>query len=501
MKGIPLIIGFSRDLDIKNLDEKATKEIRDRLNYIKIQYANTDLMVMASRLTEFDRLVYQVATEMALPFIEVKPKLATLNQSPPSCYEDLDLGKTYGLIDLDQFEDYSGDRFDLGYKGLAQFLAIYSDVLVVCWRPGEIADDWLAKEKMGEGIEDETHYIIQLRKGHSEAFDLDGQFKNYGAKGPLLVINSKTFEYNWDIELGNNAYLKDLNSENKKMDLVNPSYQEYKTYFSKQAGQLKRGHEYMIAWLFLCAVGAIVNFEAFGYIADIRIVYGFYFMTFMFIVSYKMYEGTKLHRRFVDNRLLSEMMRITIYWKEVGITKNLNKVISHKNHFLIQDILEVYYSVYLLEYINRGDIPQTVDQSGWFKDQTKYFKKNISDYDAELKKTVRLEKSLLAIYIVLGVMTMIARDLDFIGNLLSFAGGLAAVVGIIVTYRQMTVFDDLVDGYVYMLQVHEKAQRLYESKEFHDHEGLFTHVARIALEENIDWYRMNLDKNGQFSIL
>lgn len=519
MSGIPLIIGCSGHIDIgdKTVDQ-VKKVVREQILIIKATYEHTNLMMMNGLADGFDAISYELAKELSIPFIGLLPMpLADykLKHDAPDKLEEMIAYAGSQIIEVQEFIKYSGDKFDLKYKGLGQFLAVYSDILITYWQDEE-----------NTGYVGGTEEVVNIRKGKvvrlphkNDSTNQEGEFKRqsneqllnqafkrYGARGPLLVINSKSLKTEWQIEMGINKYLESLNKENKKMNVENNSLQAYRNHFKMQAAKMKEGHGKRLKWLFTCAFLAVAAFEGYGYFPGKNGVYAFLGLTALFIVFYNIYKRTGYHQRAVDNRLLSEIMRVAIHWESVGMTYNVNRIISYKNHELIQDILEVYYSIYLLSYLDKqvNSKPlatSTGDGSAWFKGQYRYFKNNYKGHKKHITFTRIIEVGLIILYGLLAISVILIKDLAYVDICLWLTGAIAALSGLVIAYRQMTVFDELVDGYRYMYDVHETALSLCANADFTDVERLFEYVGSIALEENIDWYRMNSSKTGNFTIL
>lgn len=505
-----------RDIDAFDMDAIETS-IEGAFKEIKKKSGNDHLVAVTGAAKGFDLLVYRVARRMGIPHVTVLTQSVESFKAGHGDVVGLDdaLLNSFNVLILDEFMTKSGDVFTKGYRGLGQFLSVYSDVLIAFW--DHMSDDPI---KPG-GTED----VIEMRKGNIRYEKVSDELKAYGGFGALAIIKAQTCDMEWVVRIQPdkfrnhfNKHLSKLHLNKKAVDVT--SFEALKGELSKLSGRFKRNHQsFLIGFMSVLGIG-VLSFELYG-IFTYQMLIGAYILSVLTIFIINMgYGKWGNYDHYLQSRLYNELLRISIHLKGVGFMGNLVNMLSVKNDYATRNSQGMFNALYLMNLLSdtseqsqldrhgqhgeNGQCSQHIGVGGWFKSQIKYMHHSVQVQNNQIKK-IKVIKPVVTIisFLIIAGSVMIA-DPKLQNICITLSGLLTALGALYVMYLESHFNQHIVDGYLYMQDVYhrglKRAQTILETDGRRDsmkeERELAYEIANIALEEIIDWVQIRNENKG-----
>jgi hypothetical protein len=543
MKGlgkIPITVGI-----IGHRDAKTTRDHKQKIEMMFIdlaaKYPNSPVFLFSSIADGADRFVAKIFLDLKRTNEQYHEKFELIVPMP---FEYEEYKKDFDENSDKEFDDLlkqakrkfcircSGKKNDKQryYLETGRFVADSSLILIALWD---------GKEGSSGGTSDIVNYKITGDSSNvaQSTFEYNGSVfvlpcdrktseSKFFNKGPEFslesVLKDPTIKEALDkIEEINTSSLK-INQtsleRSQNSDISNPENLEdpQKTvlnlYSVLDALAIRFHKRYVrtVIWLFITGLLILISL---GIYTNLWMNKGVLASTVLLIIVagliYYNSRISKVHTKYLYNRMLAEAMRIQYYWNNTGINHNVSDYILriHRKEFTwIEHILS---SVYGITYNDKPIIYKDFSEltTNWVNNQADFFESSIR----------KMTKKLVFYHLISNISFIAASGLllsifffeqyyvraNFMNYLQVIIGTLLSIFALIRAYIQFKGYDQLLKQYELMNVLYQKAKTkiseifstLKDSEEQRTYlNELFFIIGKEALIENGTWYLILKEK-------
>ncbi len=554
MNRIPVTIGIVGHRDAI-ITEKHKKAIKCILNSINKQYPN-------SPVTIFSQLAIGADTEIAKIFLDVRDKedrdyrliapipydleyykktqfstdedLVTFNTLLKTTERHIVLNKLTAKTKatLKKNVDANLDELNEFYRISGEFVADSSIIFIALW------------DEKSNQLEGGSSYIVTFKKTGTyqkhiseQIFDQDGSLISIpcNRKGSRKHLNIKQNYFNIllqdtsikkaleKIETLNVSILKtdqeqfdksanDLFPKNEQIDTHSQSIRDYYSVADVQTQKFKKRYNLVIAWLFLLGFVIFGVFESykhlglseslfFSIIALVAIAYGLYKISFKW----------KDHKNFIENRVLTEALRIQFFW-------NIRKLRDSVSNYIIRIHKKEYYwtkhiltSIYGLSYPDSESIekPTSIVKKYWIDDQVEYFSKNVKELGKKeitnrIISYIVFAGGLILLFGIFCINRKYEHLHNWLDHLITIDSIIFGIFALIKAYYEKKGYDQIKAQYSLMESIYiassqkiDEIDTLNEGNKDTEMNKILLLVGKEAVIENGNWYMVYKEKEPE----
>jgi hypothetical protein len=546
MKGlekIPITVGI-----IGHRDAKTTRDHKQKIEMmfidLAVKYPNSPVFLFSSIADGADRFVAKI-------FLDLKKSNEQYNEKfeliVPMPFEYEEYKKDFDDNSDKEFDDLlkqakrkfcircSGKKNDKPryYLETGRFIADSSLILIALWD---------GKEGSTGGTSDIVNYKITGDSSNvaQSTFEYSGSVfvlpcDRKTSESKFSDTNNKGYEFSLEsvlkdptikealdkIEEINKSSLKInqialerlQNSHNSNAENTDDPQETVLNLYSVLDALAMRFHKkyvHTVIWLFITGLLIVMSL---GIYTNLWLNKGVLASTVLLIIIagliYYYSRISKVHTKYLYNRMLAEAMRIQYYWNNTGINYNVSDFILriHRKEFTwIEHILS---SIYGITYNDKPIIYKDFSDltTNWVNNQADFFESSIRKMTKKLFLYHLISNiSFIAASVLLLSIFFLEQyyvSANFMNYLQVIIGTLLSIFALIRAYIQFKGYDQLLKQYELMNVLYQKAKtkinEIYSTLKDSDEQRtylkeLFFIIGKEALIENVTWYLILKEK-------
>ncbi|HIP33237.1 MAG TPA: hypothetical protein EYG89_00550 [Bacteroidia bacterium] len=553
MNKIPITIGI-----VGHIDAIITKEHRlafkSAFNMLSEQYLN-------SPITLFSQLAVGADTEVAKLFLEVKETTKTDYRLITPIPYDLDYYKktqfktenelnTFNNLfkqsersfvlnklsdnvkrKLDKDIDENFDELNEYYRKGGEFVADSSIVLIVLWDEKDNklqggSANVVTYKKTGsyqrfisEHIFDSQGSLISIpcnRKGNSKPIVLKDDYlvillKDLSIKKALDKIEELNVSHSKIEPLSVEKSANYLFPEENRLSASNETLKSFYALIDSQANKHQIKYNRILKGLFILGFIIFGVFEAYKHLGLHQALFfsTLALLAFAFGV-FKISFKWKNHKKYIENRVLAESLRIQFFWNLSNIKKSVSKYILriHKKEYdwLKHILLSIYGLTYPNENSNKESI--SVVKKYWIDNQKEYFIKKVKELERKEKQNKIISSITFGIGLILligvFVLNLKYEHHKWLHPLIVLDSIVFGVFALIKAYYEKRGHDQTKTQYSLMASIYKASSNkineidlLNKENESEEIDNILFLTGKEAVVENGNWYMIYKDKEPE----
>ncbi len=278
-----------------------------------------------------------------------------------------------------------------------------------------------------------------------------------------------------------------------------------------QAIASQKTYFFILKSLFVIGFVTYVFFEIYKHLG---LHTGIFFITLSLIGFaiglYRLPLGQRSHRKYIENRVLAEALRIQFFWHLAGIRETVANHILRLHRREYEWIRYLINGIYGISY--RTDAPPAVEpaiQEHWIRNQKNFFSSRINKYKKMVSRLKRWEAGTFILGVILLVILFLAHRSKAYHHLVEWLIVADSIVfgvfGLIKAYYEKRSYEQLIHQYNLMFDIYHSADaKLNELKQRasgRKYARLFKAIVKLAgkeaLIENGNWYMVYKDKKPE----
>ena len=463
--------------------------------YIKTQFSTPE------QLNVFNHLIQQAY------------RTFVINKMPPKVKKALD-------------NDLNCDEINKYYRLGGEFVADSSIVLIALW------------EGFDNKKEGGTANIVTYKKTGSYKKNISKHI--YDKEGSLISIPCNRIDTNYNFILENNYFeklledksiekalnkIEELNSSLKNIDKLmlhkNANYlfpdvlvleknnEELKSFFAiadTQANLHQIKYNQILTGLFILGFVIFGVFEAYKHLGLHQVLF---FSTLTLIAFafgiFKISFKWKNHKKYIENRVLAEALRIQFFWNIAGIKKPVSNYILRIHRKEYNWIKHILLAIYGVTYSDHPNNNIEVVKEHWIENQKSYFNDKIEKIEEKEKQYKIFSYGTFFIGIIL-LIGIFALNLKYENNhllhpLIVLDSIVFGIFALTKAYYEKKGYEQIKTQYSLMSSIYSVSSEKIKEIEKLNNKNVAEEIDEIikltgkeALVENGYWYMIYKDK-------
>lgn len=553
MNKIPISLGIVGHLNAIISDQ--------HINSIETIFNNIDILYPNSPVTLFSQLAIGADTEVAEIFLKLKKETNRDYSLIASIPYDLDYYKKTQFNtpqELDIFNNLinqSEQNFVLNnlsnktkkeldknintnleelneyYRKGGEFVADSSIVLIALWEnfdnklEGGSANVVTYKRTgsyqkyISEHIFDSQGSLISIpcnRKGNNNPIILKDDYldillKDLSIKKALSKIEELNVSHSKTETLSVRKSANYLFPEENRLSASNETLKSFYALIDSQANKHQIKYNRIIKGLFLLGFIIFGVFEAYKHLG---LQQAFFFSTLALLAFafgvFKISFKWKNHKKYIENRVLAESLRIQFFWNLSNIKKSVSKYILriHKKEYdwLKHILLAIYGLTYLDENSNKESI--SVVKKYWIDNQKEYFTKKVKELERKEKQNKIISSITFGVGLIL-LISVFVLNLKYehhkwLHPLIVLDSIVFGVFALIKAYYEKRGYEQTKTQYSLMASIYNASSNkineidlLNKENEDEEIDNILFLTGKEAVVENGNWYMIYKDKEPE----
>jgi len=428
---------------------------------------------------------------------------------------------------LDKKPNANPEELNTYYRDSGEFVADSSNILIAIWdeidngATGGTAETVFYKKTgsyhthITPHIFDKNGTLISIacnRQGQNKTLQLKNDYLSQVLKDSAI---QKTLQKIEEI----NSSIKKIPKEtiqqnaewlfptNKIIDKQAKLLQNWYAITDSQTIKSQKTYFFILKALFLLGFIIYVFFEIYKHLGLLTSIFFITISLITFAVGlYRLPLGKHSHRKYIENRVLAEALRVQFFWHIAGIKDSVaNHIIRlhRKEYEWIRHITNGIYGVSFQE--EQPEINQSLIHTHWIVNQKDFFESRVKKDEKKVSHFKIWEFVTFGLGIILLIVLFIIPKNEENHHLVEWLIVADSIVfgvfGLIKAYFEKRGYEQLINQYELMRDIYAFADDKLKEIDPEEHKEKFNKIIELAgkeaLIENGNWYMIYKDKKPE----